>query len=234
MPPPTLFFLSVPGTTTSRRAAGVDVDGDLDMDVPGGRGPVRSRARLAAVVLAATALAGCAVKLPDRLATTQPAVITLIDTAGQDGGVQLIVLAIDGAAPPKAGPYIDPSVGGPADRTYPAGTVISRPQLRPARWNFAVDAGTRELSLVFAVPGKDLLNLLAVTRARGSDATGLRITVQPGCEYQIAATLTVVGGRDPRPEVRNVRPIPSQFGLPAATSCPAARDVPVTLVRGTG
>lgn len=230
MPPPTLFSLSVPGTTTSRRAAGVDVD----VDVAESRRSPCSGVRLAAVVLAATALAGCAVKLPDKLATTQPAVITLIDTAGQDGGVQLIVLAIDGAVPPKAGPYIDPSVGGPADRTYPAGTVISRPQLRPARWNFAVDAGTRELSLVFAVPGKDLLNLLAVTRARGSDATGLRITVQPGCEYQIAATLTVVGGRDPRPEVRNVRPIPSQFGLPAATNCPASRDVPVTLVRGTG
>ena len=203
---------------------------------------VSGRSRLAwrrplqtAALLAAMFLVGCAVKLPqDKLSTAQPALITLIDTSGQDGGVQLIVLAIDGAVPPKAGPYIDPSIGGPADRTYPAGTVISRPPLRPARWNFAVDAGTRELSLVFAVPGKDLLNLLAVTRARGSDATGLRITVQAGCEYQIAATLTVVGGRDPRPEVRSVRPIPSQFGLPAASSCPASRDVPVTLVRGTG
>ena len=190
--------------------------------------------RLAAVVWASTALIGCAVKLPDKLATTQPAVITLIDTAGQAGGVQLIVVAIDGAVPPKAGPYLDPSVGGPADRKYPAGTVISQPPLRPARWNFAVDAGTRELSMVFAIPGKDLLNLLAVTRARGSDATGLRITVQAGCEYQIAATLTVAGGRDPRPEVRNVRPIPSQFGVPAASTCPAPRDVAVALVRSAG
>ncbi len=196
--------------------------------------PSMTLGRLAAVVLASMTLSGCAVKLPDKLSTAQGAVITLIDTAGQDGGVQLIVLTIDGAVPPKAGPYLDPSVGGPADRTYPAGTVVSRPPLRPARWNFAVDAGTRELSLVFAVPGRDLLNLLAVTRARGSDATGLRITVQPGCEYQIAASLTAAGGRDPRPEVRNVRPIPSQFGLPAAANCPTSRDVPVTLVRSAG
>ena len=191
-------------------------------------------ARLAASAMASIALAGCAVKLPDKLSTTQPALISLIDTAGQAGGVQLIVLSIDGEVPPKAGPVIDPSKGGPADRTYPAGIVISQPPLRPNRSDFAVDAGTRELALVFAVPGKDLLNLLAVTRGKSSDATGVRITVQPGCQYQIAASMTVFGGRDVRPEVRLVRPIPAQFGLPAAAGCPAPRDVPVTLVRGAG
>ena len=183
--------------------------------------------------MALSLLAGCAVRVPDKVSTTQPALVSLVDTTGQAGGVQLIVLAIDGAVPPKAGPVIDPSKGA-ADRTYEPGTVISKPALRPARWDFAVDAGTRELSLVFALPAGDLLNLLAVTRAKGSDATGLRINVVPGCQYQIAATLTVLGGRDIRPEVRLVRPIPGQFGLPPATSCPAARDVTVALVRSPG
>ena len=179
-------------------------------------------------------LLGCAVQVPDKLSSSQPALISLADATGEAGGVQLIVMAIDGARPGKAGPVIDASKGGPSDRSYEAGTVISQPPLRPSRWDFAVDPGSRDLSLLFAVPGKDLLNLLAVTRAQGSEATGLRINVVPGCQYQIAATLTVLGGREIRPEVRWVRPIPSQFGLPAAVTCPARQDVLVTLVRSAG
>ena len=182
-------------------------------------------------VLTALLLGGCAIRLPDPVRAAQPAVITLNDSAREAGGVQLIVLAIDGAVPPKAGPVIDSSRGGPADRTYEAGTVVSQPPLRPARWNFAVDGGTRELALVFAVPGSGFLNLLALTRAKGSEAVGVRLTVQPGCEYQIAAKLTLATGRDFVPEVRSVRPIPSQFGLPAAANCPDRRDVLISLTR---
>ena len=201
---------------------------------PGRAKPVPRRLHVAAAVLVPIVMAACAVKLPDKVSTAQPALISLIDIAGQDGGVQLIVLTIDGTVPPKAGPVIDASKGGPADRRYEAGTVISRPALRPARWDFAVDAGTRELSLLFAMPARDLLNLLAVTRGKGSEATGIRINVLPGCQYQIAASLTVLGGREIRPEVRLVRPIPAQFGLPAAARCPASTDVAVETVRSAG
>jgi hypothetical protein len=193
--------------------------------------PSASASDSAAALVLCALLAGCAVRLPDTVRSTQPALITLSDSSGEAGGVQLIVLGIDGAVPPKAGPYIDPTKGGPADRSYEPGTVIASPPLRPARSDFAVEPGKRELSLVFGMPGRDWLNLLAVTRAKGSEATGVRIEVQPGCQYQLAAKLTVLSGREIRPEVRWVRPIPAQYGLPAAARCPAPRDVPLELIR---
>jgi hypothetical protein len=168
--------------------------------------------------------------LPNETGVAQPAVVSVVDDSTENYGVQPIVLTIDGKTPSRSGVAIPLDGSGSNNRDYSAGTVLATPSLRPASWDFAVAPGQRQIGLVFAIPGREILNWAAITRARGSEATGVAIDVEAGCQYQIAAKLTLIGGRDYEPLVRYVRPIPAQMGLPAAASCPNARDVPIRLI----
>jgi len=182
-----------------------------------------------AIALAALLLGGCAIRLPEASAIADAAVLTLDEANLSTDGVQLIVHDIDGRRPEKAGPVASGDRITAAE--YSPGTVVSQPPLRPARSSFAVAPGERRIGLIFAVPGSGLLNLLAVTRARGSEATGISLVMAPGCQYIISAKLTLATGRDFKPEVRTVRPIPAQFGVKPAVSCPSPRDVVITVLR---
>ena len=176
-------------------------------------------------------LTGCVTVVPNDTSVPNPAVISFTDAAQSGFEVQPILMTIDGIAPRKAGVAASINGSGPSDRDYGVGTIVASPPLRPAAWDFAVEPGNRNLGLLFAVPGRGLLNLALVTRGRGSEATGLSIDVVPGCQYQIAVKLTVLGGRDYEPVVQWVRPIPTQMGLPAALECPAPSQVPLALTR---
>jgi hypothetical protein len=177
-----------------------------------------------------TLLAACATTIVNDTGTPQPAVITLTDDSGENYGVQLIIQEIDGVAPNGAGVQLGMNGTGPMDNDYGLGTTIAEPPLRPARWDFAVAPGERKIGMTFAIPGDEFANWAVVTRGRGSEATGMVISVVPGCQYQIAAKLTLIGGTDFEPIVRWVRPIPTSYGLPAATSCPRADDVSIRLM----
>ena len=174
---------------------------------------------------------GCVSTIVNETGDAQPAVLSIVDSSQQNFEVQPIVLTIDGRAVPKAGVAIPVNGDGPSDRDYSAGTVIASPSLRPAAWDFAVAPGQRKVGLIFAIPGNGLLNWIVNTAAKGSDATGVTLPLVGGCQYEIAVKLTTLGGRDFEPIVRQVRPIPVQMGLPAATNCPVATSVPISLIR---
>jgi hypothetical protein len=182
------------------------------------------------VIAPLAVIAGCVTPVVNETGTSQPAIVSVVDDRGENYGVQPIVLTIDGRKPRGSGVAIPVDGSGSSDRNYEAGTVLASPPLLPAAWDFAVAPGTREIGLIFAVPGRELFNWAVVTRGKGSEATGVSIDVQPGCQYEIATKLTLVGGRDYEPIVRYVRPIPTQMGLPAAASCPQARDVQIRLI----
>ena len=187
----------------------------------------------ALVAMAVAALAGCAApRMPEAAAIARPALVSLFDSQGSADGVQLIVHAIDGRRPAGAGRAKSSSGSALAGEDDTPGTIIAQPPLRPGRWDFAVEPGSRRLDLIFAVPGSAWLNLAAVTRGRGSEATGIEIETVAGCQYLLAAKLTVASGRDYAPEVRLVRPIPATYGLPRSETCPQAREVAVRIVRG--
>lgn len=176
-------------------------------------------------------LGGCVTPVMNETNVAEPAVISFTDAAQAGFEVQPILMTIDGVVPRKAGVAAPSNGSGSSNRDYDVGTVIASPPLRPAGWDFAVAPGSRKLGILFAVPGSGLLNLFAVTRGQSSEATGLAIDVVPGCQYQIAIKLTVLGGRDYEPVVQWVRPIPAQMGLPAASNCPSPSDVSVALIQ---
>ena len=186
---------------------------------------------IAATLLMVGATSGCVLPIVNETGEAQPAIVSVVDSSQQNYEVQPIVLTVDGRAVPKAGVAIPVNGDGPSDRNYEAGTVIASPALRPAAWDFAVAPGQRKIGLIFAIPGKGLLNWIVNTAAKGSDATGVTLPLVGGCQYEIAVNLTTVGGRDFEPIVRQVRPIPSQMGFPAAAACPRASSVPISLIR---
>ena len=181
-------------------------------------------------VVSIFALSGCVTPIVNDTDVDQPAIVSIVDASQENFEVQPIILTIDGQTPKKAGVAIPVDGSGPSDRNYPAGTVIATPALRPAAWDFSVAPGQRKIGLIFAIPGGGLLNWVVNMGARGSKATGVSLPVEAGCQYQIAVKLTTLGGRDFEPIVRYVRPIPTTMGLPAATSCPRASDVPISLI----
>ena len=187
----------------------------------------KAGAPLAAVLM----LVGCATPLPEAAKLTDAAVITVADANLGTDGVQLIVHSIDGVRPERAGPARRGDGSSAAAEDDEPGTVISQPPLRPARSDFAVAPGTRRVAMIFAVPGSGLLNLALITRGRGSEATGVALDVVPGCQYTLGAKLTLATGRDYRPEIRGVRPIPASYGVKPAASCPAPRDVALRVLR---
>lgn len=191
----------------------------------------RSACACLAVVAALLGIGGCATRLPEAGSLTDAAVLTVADANLSTDGVQLIVHSIDGTRPERAGPAPRSDGGSSRAGDYEPGTVVSQPPLRPGRWDFAVAPGSRRVSMIFAVPGSGLLNLAAVTRGRGSEATGVAIDVLPGCQYTLGAKLTVLSGRDYQPELRGVRPIPASYGVKPAGSCPAPRDVALRILR---
>ncbi len=180
---------------------------------------------------ASLALSGCVTPVSNETNVAQPAVVSFTDATQEGFEVQPILMTIDGIAPRKAGVAAPINGSGPMDRDYGVGTIIASPALRPAAWDFAVEPGKRQLGILFAVPGNGLLNLLAVTRGRSSEAVGLSVDVVAGCQYQIAVKLTVAGGRDYEPVVQWVRPIPNQMGLAAATSCPSPSAVGISVIK---
>jgi hypothetical protein len=177
------------------------------------------------------ALGGCVSTIVNDTGEAQPAIVSVVDSSQQNYQVQPIVLTVDGRSVPKAGVAIPVDGSGSSFRDYEAGTVIATPALRPAGWDFAVAPGQRKIGLIFAIPGNGLLNWIVNTRAKGSDATGITLPLVGGCQYEIVVNLTTLGGRDFEPIVRQVRPIPTQMGLPAATSCPRASSVPIGLIK---
>jgi hypothetical protein len=177
------------------------------------------------------ALSACVSPVVNETGDAQPAILSVVDSSQENYEVQPIVLTIDGRSVRKAGVAIPTDGSGPSDRDYPAGTVIATPALRPAAWDFAVAPGQRNIGLIFAIPGKGLLNWIVNTRAKGSEAIGVTLPLVGGCQYQIAVNLTTLGGRDFEPIVRYVRPIPQQMGLPAAANCPRASSVPISLTK---
>ena len=176
-------------------------------------------------------LYGCVTPVVNETSSANPAVISFTDAAREGFEVQPIMMTIDGVAPRRAGVAPPLNGSGSSNRDYDVGTIVASPPLRPAGWDFAVAPGNRQLGVLFAVPGSGLLNLFAITRGQGSEATGMSINVVPGCQYQIAVKLTVLGGREYEPVVQWVRPIPAQMGLPAAANCPSASDVTVVVTK---
>ena len=183
-----------------------------------------------ASVASVFALTGCVTPIVNETDVDQPSIVSIVDASQENFDVQPIVLTIDGSTPRRAGVAIPVDGSGASDRNYPAGTVIATPPLRPAAWDFSVAPGQRKIGLVFAIPGGGLINWVVNTAGRGSEATGRTLPVEAGCQYQIAVKLTTMGERDFEPIVRYVRPIPTTMGLPAATSCPRASDVPISLI----
>jgi hypothetical protein len=184
-----------------------------------------------AIILAGVVTSGCVSNVKNETTVSQPAIVTLVDSSQQNFEVQPIVLTIDGLAPRKAGVAVPLDGSGSSNRDYTAGTIVATPALRPAAWDFAIAPGQRNIGLIFAIPGNGLLNWFVNTAGRGSEATGINLVVEAGCQYAIAVKLTTLGGRDFEPVVSYVRPIPAQMGLPAAASCPRASEVPISLSR---
>lgn len=179
----------------------------------------------------ALALSACATTVDPR-GIANPAVVSVYDVDPESDAVHLIVVSIDGQRPPGAGPAprADGTSGSFAGE-FEAGTLLGKPAPRPNRWSFAVEPGVRRIGLMFAIGEDGFVNYLFNTGLRGSDATGVQLNLQPGCEYVLYAQLTTIGGRDYVPRAITVRPIPQNYGLPAAVSCPNARDVDVALIR---
>ena len=177
-------------------------------------------------------LSGCATTMPEAAGLRDAAVLSVQTSGTNVDGVQLIVFDIDGKRPEGFGPAPKTQGSSSSADEYGTGTVISQPPLTPRRTDFALAPGTRRIGLIFAVPGSALLNLAIVTRGRSSEATGIELDVVAGCQYTVAAKLTLASGRDYRPEVRAVNPAPARYGVAAAATCPTARDVRITLVRG--